>query len=428
MAKMHWSSQLVFILSCIGSAVGVGNIWRFPYLAAENGGGTFILVYLIAILFLGFPILLLELMAGKAMSSSPVKAFEKIRKDWIPLYYVNFLLIILLFSYYVVIAGWTIGYFTLSLGGSVQKFNDFTSTYMPLLFTLVVMAILFFVMRVDIRKGLEKVNTTLLPLLYLLLAILLFEVIQLPNFNEAVNFYTSVDFSKMLDIQFWLIVISQAIFSLSIGQGIMLAYSAYLSKKAELTKSSLAIVGADTLASLTSALIVFGFMFAFAIPANSGPSLSFEALPLAFQQMQFGEFLMPVFFLLLFVAALTSAISLAEVVIANFEDLFKIDRKKATLACVLLISLLMLPSALSYSPMNFSIFGEKFLDFLDVSVVGRFLPFAAFLTVIYLAWGFKDLEREVKANIPKVFVDPFLLMVRYIVPGFLVLLSIAQFF
>ncbi|MFA6531008.1 MAG: sodium-dependent transporter, partial [Candidatus Micrarchaeia archaeon] len=373
MAKTHWSSHLVFMLACIGSAVGVGNIWRFPYLAAENGGGTFILVYLFAILLLGFPVLLLELLAGKALSSSPLKSFEKIKKNWTPLYYANFLIVILLFSYYVVITGWTLGYLVLSLGGAVSPFADFSSTYLPVVFTFAVMAILFFVMRVNIKQGLEKVNSIILPLLYVILLFLLYEAVKLPAFPQAIQYYTSIDVSKLLMPSFWLVVISQAIFSLSIGQGIMLAYGAYLSKKEELVKSSLAIVSADTAASLLASLIVFGFMFSFAIPPNTGPSLSFEALPHAFQQMEFGSLIMPVFFLLLFGAALTSAVSLAEVIIFNFMDMLKITRKTATLACIVLISILMIPSALSYSPLNLSIFGEKFFDFLDVSVVGRFL-------------------------------------------------------
>ncbi len=427
MKNVHWSSQLVFILSCIGSAVGVGNLWRFPYLAAENGGGTFIAVYLFAILILGFPILLLELLAGKALSSSPVRSFEKIKKEWAPLYYANFFLIILLFSYYVVITGWTLGYFTLSLGEGVKPFGEFSSTYAPVIFTFLVMAMIFAVMRVDIKKGLEKVNTIVLPLLYILLIILLIEVVQLPKFSDAVAFYTTIDFGKMMNSQFWLLVISQAIFSLSIGQGIMLAYGAYLNKKSELVKPSLAIVGADTLASLMASLIVFGIMFSFSIPSNSGPSLSFEALPKAFEQMHFGNILMPAFFLLLFAAAFTSAISLAEVLIANFQDMFKLNRKNATAVCVGLITLLMIPSALSYSPMNLTIFGQKVLDFLDVSVVGRFLPLTTFFTVVYISWGYKDLEKETKTNMPSYLVSPFLFMVRYIIPIFLLVLSVAQF-
>jgi len=427
MKNVHWSSKLVFILSCIGSAVGVGNLWRFPYLAAENGGGTFIAIYLFAILLLGFPILLLELLAGKALSSSPVKSFEKIKKEWTPLYYANFFLIILLFSYYVVITGWTLGYFTLSLGEGIKPFSEFSSTYAPIMFTFVVMALIFSVMRVDIRKGLEKVNKFVLPLLYALLIILLIEVVQLPKFSDAVAFYTTMDFVKMANPQFWLLVISQAIFSLSIGQGIMLAYGAYLNKKSELVKSSLTIVGADTFASLMAALIVFGLVFSFSIPSNSGPTLSFEALPKAFDQMQFGNILMPAFFLLLFAAAFTSAISLAEVIIDNFQDMFKLTRKNATAVCVGLITLLMIPSALSYSPMNLTIFGQKVLDFLDVSVVGRFLPLTTFFTVVYIAWGYKDLEKEAKANMPRWFVSPFLILVRYVIPIFLFVLSVAQF-
>lgn len=427
MAKTHWSSHLVFIFACIGSAVGVGNIWRFPYLAAENGGGTFILVYFFAILLLGLPVLLLELLAGKYLSSSPLKSFERIKKGWIPLYYANFLIVVLLFSYYVVITGWTLGYLVLSLGGAVYSFADFSSTYLPVVFTFAVMAILFFVMRVNIRQGLEKVNSLVLPLLYIILVFLLYEATKLPAFPAALQYYTSVDVSKLFVPSFWLIVISQAIFSLSIGQGIMLAYGAYLTKKDELAKSSLWIVSADTAASMLAALIVFAFMFSFSLPPNTGPSLSFEALPQAFQQMEFGSFIMPVFFLLLFGAALTSAVSLAEVLIFNFMDMFRITRKTATLACVILISLLMLPSALSYSPMGIYVFGQRFFDFLDLSIVGRFLPLTTLFTIVYIAWGFKDLEKDANSNMPSWLVRPFLIAVRFILPLFLAIISIAQF-
>jgi NSS family neurotransmitter:Na+ symporter len=417
----------VFILACIGSAVGVGNIWRFPYLAAENGGGTFIAVYIFAILLLGLPILLLELLAGKALSTSPVKSFEKIKKGWVPLYYANFFLVILLFSYYVVITGWTLGYFTLSLGQATTPFSEFSQTYWPVLFTLIVMALISVVMRVDIRKGLEKVNSFFTPLLYVLLLVLLFEAMQLPMFSKAMEYYTTIDTAKLMNPSFWLVVISQAIFSLSIGQGIMLAYGSYLSKKSNLGSSSITIVSADTLASLLAAIIVFSIMFTYSISPNSGPSLSFEALPMAFSQMQFGDILMPVFFLMLFAAAFTSAISLAEVVIANFQDMFKLSRRGATTVCVGLITLLMFPSALSYSKMNLTIFGQRVLDVLDVSIVGRFLPLSTFLTVVYIAWGYKYLEKEAKANLPGWSVFPFLFLVRYIIPIFLFAISVAQF-
>lgn len=427
MKKIQWSSQLVFILACIGSAVGVGNIWRFPYLAAENGGGTFIAVYIFAIVLLGLPILLLELLAGKAFGSSPVKTFEKIKKSWVPLYYANFFLVILLFSYYVVITGWTLGYFTLSLGQATTPFSQFSQTYWPVLFTLIVMALISIVMKVDIRKGLEKVNAFFTPLLYVLLLVLLFEATQLPMFSKAIEYYTSIDATKLMNPSFWLVVISQAIFSLSIGQGIMLAYGSYLSKKSDVTGSGLKIVTADTIASLLAAIVVFSLMFTYSISPNSGPSLSFEALPMAFAKMQFGDILMPAFFLMLFAAAFTSAISLAEVVIDNFQDMFKLSRSSATTVCVGLVTLLMFPSALSYSKMNLTIFGQKVLDVLDISIVGRFLPLSTFLTVVYIAWGYKDLEKEAKTNLPKWFVSPFMILVRYIIPVFLFVISVAQF-
>lgn len=425
--KPHWSSHLMFILACIGSTIGVGNIWRFPYLAGENGGGTFILVYLISIFAFGLPIFLLEVLAGKALSSSPFKSFEKIKKKWMLFYYINFGIVIILFSYYVVVTGWALGYLSLSMFGVFIPFQQFSNSYMSLFFTIVVLAMLFLIMRLNIKQGLEKINTFLLPLLFFSLILLFYYASTLAGFSKAVEFYTRVDFARMANPSLWVTAISQAIFSLGIGLGILMAYSSYLPKKAELFRSSIAIIAADTTASLIACLVIFGFVFAFAIPPNLGTGLSFEALPFAFQQMPVGWLLMPGFFLLLFTAAITSAVSLTELVICNFQDMFNISRQSAMLWCIVLIGVLMLPSALSYSPLALSLNGVRILDFLNENIIGRFLPLTIFFVIVYIAWGYKDLEKEVEMNLPQWLVRPFMVLARFLLPLFLLGFSILQF-
>jgi NSS family neurotransmitter:Na+ symporter len=427
MEKAQWSSGLMLVLACIGSAVGVGNIWRFPYLAAQNGGGTFVLAYVICIVLFGLPLLMLELLAGRTLASSPLAAFAKIKKEWGLFYKINFALVLIIVSYYVVVTGWTLGYLAFSTAGVLQPFSYFGDGYISLIMTLAVLALLFLVMRLKVREGLEGINKLLVPVLFVLLLGLALYSFSLSGFGSALAFLTTFDMAKLASPSLWVIALSQAFFSLSLGQGIMMAYGAYAPKKTCLSRSSIAIIAADTSVSLLACLSILTFVFTFSIPLDSGPALSFEALPAAFQQMPFGGILMPLFFLLMFSAAITSAVSLVEIVIMNFEDAFKVDRKKATKLAIGVVFLLMIPSALSYSPLALSVFGERVLDFLDVQVVGRFLPLSAAILVIYIAWGWKGLERSVSENIVPALAPLFMFSVRYAIPAVLLALSALQF-
>ncbi|MEK6979333.1 MAG: sodium-dependent transporter [Candidatus Micrarchaeota archaeon] len=424
----HWSSHLVFILAAIGSAVGVGNIWRFPYLAGENGGGTFIAAYLVAVAVIGAPLLLLEFIAGKAFACSALRACEQISKKFSLFYYANFAMLLIIFSYYIVVTGWTLGYFLLSLFGIFIPFSQFSATYLSLIFAAIVVLIQFFIARVDIKAGLEKINTFLPPLLFISLIILLANAFSFKNLDKAFAFYTTINVPALFsNSNLWVVAISQAIFSLSIGYGIMLTYGSYLKKREELFKTTFAIVSADTVVSLIACFVIFAFVFAFGIAPNSGPSLAFESLPLAFQQIPYGGFLMPIFFFLLFAAATTSAVSMSELAICNIEEKFGMNRKRASVILLGLLTLLMLPSALSYSPLNFQIDGSKVLDFLDEKLVGHFSPLVVLILVLYLGHGYKHLEMHVRADLPKQFVVPFLLVVRYLVPFLLFGFFVRQF-
>ncbi|HIH22384.1 TPA: sodium-dependent transporter [Candidatus Micrarchaeota archaeon] len=424
----HWSSHFVFLLAAIGSAVGVGNIWRFPYLAGENGGGTFIAAYLVAVAIIGAPLLLLEFIAGKAFACSALRACEQISKKFSLFYYVNFAMLLIVFSYYIVVTGWTLGYFLLSLFGVFIPFSQFSSTYLSLIFAVIVVLIQFFIARVDIKAGLEKVNLFLPPLLFVSLIVLLSNALSFKNLDKAFAFYTSVDTSVLLNnSDLWIVAISQAIFSLSIGYGIMLTYGSYLRKREELFKSTFAIACADTAVSLIACFVVFAFVFAFGIAPDSGPSLAFESLPLAFQQIPYGGFLMPIFFFLLFAAATTSAVSMSELTICNLEEKFRMDRKRASLILLGLLAILMLPSALSYSPLGLKIDGLSVLGFLDEKIVGHFSPLVVLFFVLYLGHGYKGLEKHVRADLPKQFVAPFLFLVRYLIPLLLLGFFVRQF-
>lgn len=426
MPKSHWSSQFAFILASTASAVGVGNIWRFSYVAGENGGGTFILAYLLLVFLIGLPVLLLEFITGNRLEKTALAAFRTINKGIFPLAYIPMLLNVIIGSYYVVIVGWTLFYFLSSIGGLFIPFSDFSSTYLSLVFTIIVCSILFLVDRLDIKVGLEKVNLYLMPLLFICMVVLLINSMMNLDFKAALEFYTKVDWKELLNPKILIAAASQVIFSLGVGYGIMLTYASYSKAQHNILKSALAVSIGDTAIALISGLVVFSIVFFYNIDPASGPSLAFEALPHAFLNMPFGQLLLAVFFFILFAAALTSAISIAELLTTNIMDTSGYPRERSTSIAVILLLLLSIPSALSYALPHISVFGKPFLDFMDGVITEKFAPFAIFVTVVYISHSYKGLENAVKEEIPGIFVEPLLIMLRYIIPLFLLILFLTQ--
>lgn len=426
--RENWSSHFIFILACIGSAVGLGNIWRFPYITGLHGGGSFVLLYLIAVFLVGFPALLVELTAGKKLRESAVGAFKKMLGShwWLSLFPVGLCLLVL--SYYLVVMGWTLFYATGSLMGVFIPFSEaMDSWFLPLGGAIGLLMVLF-VSRMNIKDGLEKVNLYLFPVFFASLLLILFNSVSLPGFGDAVAYLATIDTSALFSPINILSAMTQAIFSLSVGMVVMLTYGSYLSKKEELFHSSIAIAVADTTIALIGALVVFTVTFSFGLPQESGAQLAFESLPYAFLSMPYGMTVMFLFFLLLFSAAMTSAVSLSEVLVDNLQTTTG-SRASAGFVMLALLLVFFIPSALSYSPLaqEFIFNGVPFLEFLDAHVVGRFAPLIVVVSLVAFTWGWKGCRKALSENLPSPLVTPVYLMVKYVVPVAILALQAMEF-
>ncbi|NYZ77230.1 sodium-dependent transporter [Candidatus Micrarchaeota archaeon] len=378
----------MFILASTGSAIGLGNVWRFPYMAGIYGGGTFILAYLFFILLFVIPGMVIEITAGAEGGPPFFKGFRKlVGKFWL-FSILPFALCWIIFSYYMVITGWVLFYFVFSLFGNPPAFSDAAGGWVLPAFSFAALAMVSIVSALGVRKGIEKLNLYLMPLLFLSLIFLLANTAGLDGASESIAFITAVDLGGIANPQLLIAAFAQALFSLSVGMGILFTYGSYLRRKSGILGSVAAVAVLDTSFSLISAFIVFAITFTFALSPATGPTLVFETLPRALELVPLGNVLLPVFFLLLFFAAMTSAISLLEVLVSGVEGVGW-SRPKTVLVVVAATALLFIPSLLSYSPVGLQFGGMPFLDYLNSVFVDRLMPVAMAVLVLLLAWKWK---------------------------------------
>ncbi len=366
----QWGSRFGFIMSAAGSAIGLGNIWRFPYLTGEHGGGAFVFVYLGIVLLIGVPLLFTEIGLGRLTGKNTIGAFRATGAGpgWVGFGAVLALLVsFFVLSYYSVIAGWTIGYVFKSLSGSTGSFSSFAANPLytvPLLG--VVLSITIAIVLGGISGGIEKATKVLMPALFVLILIVAVRSVTLEGAWQGVVFYLTPDFSK-ITANTILAALGQAFFSLSIGWGIMITYGSYLSKQSNIISSAVWVGLMDTTIALLSGLMIFPAVFAFGQSPAAGPTLVFEVLPEVFRSIPGGAIVGAVFFLILMVAAITSTISMLEVPASYLIDEKKWNRKKASLLVGLMAFLFGVPAALSSGGSSY--FSDMTLRGLDVHAV-----------------------------------------------------------
>lgn len=411
MKRDTWGSKVGFIFAVAGSAVGLANIWRFPFLVGQNGGAAFIILYLICLFIIGFPVFIAELLIGRTAKLSPSGAFLKLggSKKW---GYAGKLTIITGFivsSFYSAVAGWILGYLIEALKGNLSSFSTTThaiSHYESLMthplwgvsFHFCFITLCIAVLYLGVRNGIEKGNKIMMPLLFIVLITLVINGLMMPNASVGLKFLFSPDFS-LITPSAVLIALGQSFFTLSIGQGTLVTYGSYLGKKDNLVTTSLPIILMDTLVSILSAVAVFTIVFSVQMEPNSGPGLIFHTLPWAFSQIPGGYFLAVLFFLLVTLAALTSEISALEPAIAYFIDEHGWKRSKAVLFTGFSAFLLGVPSALSYSVLkDYTWSGLTFLDGMDFIASAILIPLGGFLAIILVGWvwGFKSAIKALK--------------------------------
>lgn len=408
----QWSSRWAFILAATGSAVGLGNIWRFPYLAGENGGGAFVLVYLVCVVLVGVPIMMAEILLGRRGRQSPINtmatlaAEEGLSRYWGLLGWMGVIAGFIILSYYSVIAGWTLAYiFRIGAGAFVDADAGFSKQMFTELISdperLLAWHTIFIVMSVvivsrGVKSGLERAVKFLMPALLILLLVMVGYAMSTEKFMEGITYLFVPDFERLADKNFFadilLPALGQAFFSLSIGMGAIMIYGSYLSQKSSITFNCFTIAIADTSVAILAGIAIFPIVFTYGLEPAGGPGLIFITLPIAFGQMPFGTFFGTLFFVLLLFAAWTSSISLLEPAVTWLVENKNMSRVKATTIAGIIAWLFGLVTVLSFNHWAFSfsfagvIKENGFFDIFDILTSNILLPIGGVLVAIFAAW------------------------------------------
>lgn len=444
--REHWSSSLGFILAAVGSAIGLGVLWKFPYTIGQNGGGLFLFTYFLCILLIGIPLLIGELMLGRASQSAAVGAFEKLSssksKKWKVAGWMAVLSSFLIMSFYSVIAGWGMSYILMSLSGVYEHFSEEAlslifsklsssgsiTLFWHFLFTLITMSIVIS----GVRKGIEFWSKLMTRALFIILLALFFYSISLKGFGPAARFifYPNKElfrFSSALE------ALGLAFFTLSLGQGIMISYGSYMKKTTNIPKMAFIIGFAVIVVAILAALTLFPVIFTFGMSPEQGPGLIFKTLPFLFAKLPGAQVISTVFFTLFVFTALTSAIPFIEVCATNLMELLVWPRKKAVIIVASSTFLFGIPSALSYSNTLFGkwemIYGRPFLETIDSLVSTWIIPVGGLLTAIFIGWVFYG--KELRSQFPEgkkwgLFYLFWRTMIRWVIPLTIVLIILQK--
>lgn len=408
--RAQFATRLGVIATTVGSAVGLGNIWRFPYEAGNNGGGAFLICYLICIVVLGIPVLCAEFAIGRTTRSNIFGAFEhlKISSKWHWIGYVGIISSIMILSFYSVVAGWTMEYLFQSISGGLNlsgedafhsHFNTFsTSNWRPISWTMIFLLCNYIIVVRGVKKGIEKMSNLMMPALFVLLIIFCVNSLLMPKAKEGLEFLFSPDFSKITP-EVVVSALGQAFFSLSLGLGTMMTYGSYFSKDTRIVRSATITASLDTLVAILASIIIFPAVFSFGMSPVQGPALVFEVLPSIFAQMPGAQIWSILFFFLLFLASLTSTISMSEVSIAFLTEEKKMSRTKASTINLIIALCGSILCALSFGYLRdlnfFGLFDINFFSFFDFTSSNILLPLGGMLISICTGW---KLERSALRN------------------------------
>ena len=406
MAKLeraNFGSRLGVILATAGSAVGLGNVWRFPYMTGENGGAVFIIIYVACVLLLGIPCMVSEFIVGRHGQSNTARAFRKMSGGgpWSIIGYMGVLTGFLITGYYAVVAGWCLQYIWASLIGHMQGSPEYFQTYFselssdpvrPVLWTVIILGMTYLIIEHGVRDGIEKASKLMMPTLFILLLIIVAAACMLPNAYKGIEFMFKPDFTK-INSDVFLAALGQSFYSMSIAMGCLCTYASYFSKQTNLTNSAVQIGVIDCMVAILAGLMIFPAAFSVGVSPDSGPSLIFITLPNVFQQAfaavpMLGYVISLLFFVLLSLAALTSLMSLHEVSTAFFQEEMIITRKKAALIVTITTAIIGAVCSLSLGAVGSTLtfFGKSLFDWFDFITGQIFLPIVGFLTCIFIGW------------------------------------------
>ncbi len=410
-----WTSQRAYVLASIAGVVGLGNLWRFPYMAGQNGGGTFVLAYAVCMLALGIPLYVLEASAGKLAGRGPVGLFRLINPRWGP--WAGWFLVamtVAIMSYYLVVSGWTLGYAVDAIRLGVKPFDEFTAGLASLWFFLATAVLTCVVLLRGIR-GLEQMSKFLLPVLVLIVGGLAVYSQTLPGANQARDFYFSFDLARFLEPRTWRMAAGQAFYSLAIGQGFLITYGSYSPRGFNIVSSSTAVAMTNSVISITAGLMVFPIVFTFGIAPDTGSQLAFTAFPRIFGELPGGQFMGIAFYILLFIAAFTSCVGGMAVALAPVRDEFHLSRKRAALIVVTIVTIIGIPSALSFTCVGLSVGGKPFLDIMDQVTGSGVVIVAGIIGAALISWKLPGAHLLEAINAPSWRLGPVTFSPRWII-------------
>ncbi|MEG1543228.1 MAG: sodium-dependent transporter [Tannerellaceae bacterium] len=430
--RATFSNKLGVVLATVGCAVGLGNIWRFPYMLGENGGAAFLLVYVLCILLLGLPVMVTEFFIGRSTRSNAAGAFKVMAPGtkWSVIGYNGVLAAFLILGFYSVVAGWTLEYMMQAVTGNISgktaaefatDFEQFsTSIVRPILWTVTFVALTHFIVVAGVKEGIERASKVMMPMLFLILVVLCIRSVTLPNAEVGLAFLFRPDFSKITS-SVVLSAMGQAFFSLSLGMGCLITYSSYFGKETNMQVVALQIIMLDTLVAVLAGVMIFPAVFSFGIAPTAGSELVFITLPNVFEQLPMAWLWSLIFFILLALAALTSTISLHEVATAYVHEEYHMSRKKAALFVSGGVVVLAVISSLSLGVLKeYTIFGLTFFDALDYLTAKIMLPFGGMLICIFVGNRVdkKVLKAELtnEGSLPFHFFNTYAFFMKYIAP------------
>ncbi len=398
-SRESWTSQMGFVFAAVGSAIGLANIWKFPYIVGKHGGAAFICVYLLCIMAIGFPTFVSEVIIGRKTKRNPAGAFKKLGKSkpWRSCGLLIVCTAFLITSFYSAIAGWILGYLMEALQGNLSSFTTASQTEAHFLnclstpawtlgFHFLFMCLCTFIVLGGVRRGIEMANKVLMPILLLILVILLIYGLTRESAGEAIHFLLHPDWSSLTPAAI-VIALGHSFFTLSIGQGTMITYGSYLNDSHNVPKSCIPIIFSDTLISLMASVTIFTIAFSAGIEPTVGEGLIFQTLPMVFSQIPGGTAIAILFFLLVVLAALTSEVSAMEPVIAYLVDEKHWSRKSAVTSCAIGAFLLGIPSALAFSVLkDYTLFNMNFLQLADFVGTNIMIPFGGLTCVLLVGW------------------------------------------
>lgn len=392
------------LVALAGSAVGLGNLWRFPYLVGTNGGASFIIIYLFFVFVICLPLMFTEFIIGRRSQNNVFGAFRTLTQGkkpfWGKIGAISVLCAFVILSFYCVVGGWTINYLVKSVlmqfteGVNFQQMfeHSSTSTTVPLIYTLIYVFLTALIVIMGVKNGIEKYSKIMMPLLFLMVIVIAIRSLTLPGASEGVRFLFYPDFSKITGDTV-LAAMGQAFFSLSIGCGTIITYASYVKKEENIISSSAATAIMDLIFAMLAGVAIMPAVFAFGLSPSEGPSLLFVIFPQIFSQIPFGAVLAILFFIVLFFAALTSSISLLEVVVAFLSEEFKMKRSWATFTASLSVTIVAVLCSLSLGLLNdWTICKLQLFDFLDKLSADFLLPIGGLLFVIFAGWKMSDEE------------------------------------